>query len=723
MNRISKWPYILVLLSFLSLDMIAQQPVIRSGMKISKSVRFTRSSTFLQAPADTARSIIVIEGENIVVDFGGTELRGDRQQSPDTYTGVAVLIRNSRNVTIRNLKARGYKIALIARNTGGLVLENCDFSYNYRQQLGSTPEKEDMSDWMSYHQNEKDEWLRYGAAMYLKDCRNFTVRNCRVTGGQNALMLMRSDKGKIYNNDFSFNSGIGIGLYRSSGNEISFNRLNFNVRGYSHGVYHRGQDSAGILVYEQSSFNIFYKNSATHSGDGFFLWAGQTTMDSGEGGCNYNEILSNDFSYAPTNGVEVTFSRVRVANNRLFDCDHGVWGGYSYASKFTGNHFRNNRIGIAIEHGQYNEITDNIFIGDREAVKLWSRKTQPSDWGYAKYRDTRSVGYAITGNSFNSNPVVFSLKGTDSLQIANNRYEGYGAIWQLDSTVTNLDSTDVELLDTTLVLPVVPNPVDPFKGNGKLAGKHNIMITEWGPYDFRYPFIWQTNPVEKEDTLRFDILGPKGNWEIKSIKGLEMVSANKGSIPASITAVRQTNERTDIQLELEYKGAAFTNSMGEPVKAGKPYHFQFRKFFQPINWEILYYSMDTAYHNPIRTGMLFSMTERKAPVLTQRKDRLDEAWWGGIRAEGTSYPQFFTVADGTGDFLPGNYELSMTWDDAVRVYVDGKLVLDEWNPSKYTFDESPRRKLQLALGGKHSFRVEHLELGGFACLSLKIKPL
>ncbi|MBK6828051.1 MAG: right-handed parallel beta-helix repeat-containing protein [Chitinophagaceae bacterium] len=723
MIRVCKWHILLGILISLSSGLFAQQLVIRNGMKISKSIRFNRSNTFLQAPADTSSSVILIEGENIVIDFGGTELRGDRQQSPDTYTGVAVLIRNSRNVTIRNLKARGYKIALSARNTRGLVLENCDFSYNYRQQLGSTQEKEDMSDWMSYHQNEKDEWLRYGAAIYLKDCNQPIVRNCRVTGGQTALMMMRCNNFKIYNNDFSFNSVIGIGLYRSSGNEISFNRLNFNVRGYSHGVYHRGQDSAGILVYEQSSFNVFYKNSATHSGDGFFLWAGQTTMDSGEGGCNYNEILSNDFSYAPTNGVEVTFSRVRVANNRLFDCDHGIWGGYSYASKFTGNHLRNNRIGIAIEHGQYNEITDNIFIGDREAVKLWSRKNQPADWGYAKYRDTRSVGYVITGNSFNSNPVVFSLKGTDSLQIANNRYEGYGAIWQLDSTVTNLDSTDVELLDTTLVLPVVLNPIDPFKGNGKLAGKHNIMITEWGPYDFRYPMIWQTNPVEKGDTLRFDILGPKGSWEIKSSRGLEKLSSTKGSIPASITAVSQTNERTDILLELVYKGAAFTNNTGEPVKAGKPYLFQFRKFFQPINWEVLYYSMDTAYHNPIRTGMLFSMTERKAPVLTQRKDRLDEAWWGGIRAEGTSYPQFFTVADGTGDFLPGNYELSVTWDDAVRVYVDGKLVLDEWNPSKYSFDESPRRKLQLPLGGKHSFRVEHVELGGFACLSLKIKPL
>ena len=78
------------------------------------------------------------------------------------------------------------------------------------------------------------------------------------------------------------------------------------MRGYSDGVYNRGQDSAGILIYEQSNSNYFYKNSVTHGGDGFFLWAGQTTMDSGKGGCNDNVLVKNDFSFAPTNGIEVT---------------------------------------------------------------------------------------------------------------------------------------------------------------------------------------------------------------------------------------------------------------------------------------------------------------------------------------------------------------------------------------------------------------------------------
>jgi len=55
--------------------------------------------------------------------------------------------------------------------------------------------------------------------------------------------------------------------------------------------------------------------------------------------------------------------------------------------------------------------------------------------------------------------------------------------------------------------------------------------------------------------------------------------------------------------------------------------------------------------------------------------------------------------------------------------VDGKLVINEWDPSLYKFDESPHKTIKLALDGKHDFTVEHVEIGGFATLSLKIKKL
>jgi hypothetical protein len=59
----------------------------------------------------------------------------------------------------------------------------------------------------------------------------------------------------------------------------------------------------------------------------------------------------------------------------------------------------------------------------------------------------------------------------------------------------------------------------------------------------------------------------------------------------------------------------------------------------------------------------------------------------------------------------------------VRVYLDNELIMDEWSPGKYSFDQSPHRAVRLKLGGEHRFRVEHVELGGFAVLALELKAL
>jgi parallel beta-helix repeat protein len=537
------------------------------------------------------------------------------------------------------------------------------------------------------------------------------------------LMMTECNYALIYNNDISFNSGIGMGFYRSSGNRIIQNRINFNVRGYSHGVYNRGQDSAGILIYEQSNNNLFYKNSVTHGGDGFFLWAGQTTIDTGEGGCNDNQVMNNDFSYAPTNGVEVTFSRNAITNNRIYECDHGIWGGYSFSSAFSANKIFNNRIGIAIEHGLSNAIESNIFYNNKEAIRLWSNVTQPADWGYAKYRDTRSADYLIAINNFTKNGIVYNFKRTDSLQIFENIYSDNDKIFESDNTVTNIDTTLREIYDTGAVDYSLKNGMDPFKGNSKFAGRKNIMITKWGPYDFRYPILWNTNPTDTTGEMKFDVLGPKGKWKVKNYKGVTGISAISGEFPASITVKKIAADKTDIKIELEYVGDGFTSQSGETVAKNKPWRFSFSKFFQPINWTVNWVSLDTSINNPIRSGNLFPPNVRMSPFKTEKTNKLDYAWWGGIKTVDSQFPQFITMAEGTAEIEDGDYELGVTWDDAVRVYVDNKLVIDEWNPSKYTFDESPNKKIKLKMGGQHRFRVEHLELGGFATLSLKLKKL
>jgi parallel beta-helix repeat protein len=730
-NKIgSMYKLFALILSFTLVNMSvnAQRLTLRKQTRIHHSVTVRKAVYFLEGNS-LEQPVIIISGTNIVVDFNGAVLVGSPSRiRPDAFLGLAIHIAGGKNITIRNLTAKGYKVAIRADSTYGLKLENCDLSYNYRQHLNSSQQKEDISDWLSYHHNEQDQWLRYGAGIYLKNCEGATIRQCRVSNGQNGLLMRNCDSCLIYNNDLSFNSGVGLGMYHCNGNKVLYNKINFNVRGYSDGVYNRGQDSGGILVYEQSSNNLFYKNAVTHSGDGFFLWAGQTTMDTGTGGCNDNVIMDNDFSYAPTNGVEVTFSRNRIIHNRIFECDNGIWAGYSYNTGIEDNQFRTNHTAIAIEHGQDNTINNNLFFQDRTAIKLWANKEDTS-WGYPKFRDTRSRNYAIVSNSFNKNQTVYSIRNTDSLKIFDNRISLCPDVFDLDSNVRYLDSIpDPGLLEhfaqeVQAPIPEIKDPADPFKGLGKWAGRQQIWITEWGPYNFQYPIIWNTHPTDSSSKMHFEVKGPaKGKWKIIALKGLESLSRTTDTFPASFTASKIPGAE-DQELIASYTGPVFTDAWGN--KAGgphKPVLFHFRAFFQPVSFQVSWYPFDAA-HNPIADTSQMQKILSHPPVKTENTSRLDYAWWYGLKAGSQSYNQFLTVAEGESTFRPGDYDFSLTWDDAVRLYIDGRLILNEWDPSKYNFDnDTPNRHVRLNLSGTHKIRVEHVNLGGFATLHLNIQP-
>ena len=365
---------------------------LRSGLVITQSARIAPRVYRLAGSESADSAVITIRGDDITLDFAGATMEGlPPDSNPDLASGVAVRVDGGRNVRILNARIRGYKVGILARHTKNLSLIDNDLSYNWKPRLYSVIEHESLIDWLSFHHNEKDEWLRYGAGAYLSDVEAGEIRGNAVTQGMNGLMLVRTNGLRIWNNNFSFNSGVGIGLYRSSGNSIMHNQVDYDVRGYSEGFYRRGQDAADLLMYEQSNKNIVAFNSMTHGGDGVFLWAGQSTMDTGEGGANDNLFYMNDFSFAPANGIEATFSRNVFIRNYVEGCEYGMWGGYSFGSRIVGNRFLDNRTGIAIEHGQNNVIVANIFVDDSTAIRVWGDSIEPSDWGYPKHRDTRSA--------------------------------------------------------------------------------------------------------------------------------------------------------------------------------------------------------------------------------------------------------------------------------------------------------------------------------------------
>jgi nitrous oxidase accessory protein NosD len=710
----------------------AQQPALltpAAGLVITSSARLRPGTYRLDAPASLDSALIVIRGDDVTVDMSGVTLAGsDSDADPDAARGVAVRIEGGRNVRVANARIRGYKVGILARATRGLVLIGNDLSHNWKPRLYSLVEHESLADWLSYHHNEQSEWLRYGAAIYLDGVRRGEVRENIARQGMNGLLMMRTDSVRVIGNDFSFDSGLGIGLYRSSDNVIMHNRADFDVRGYSHGFYRRGQDSAALLIYEQSCRNVVAFNSMTHGGDGLFLWAGQQTMDTGAGGANDNLFYANDFSYAPTNGMEATFSRNAFVGNLIRGSDHGLWGGYSYESQVVANRFAGNRIGIAIEHGQDDIIRDNTFGGDSTAISLWANPIEPSDWGYPKHRDTRSRSYIISGNVFTGNRVALRALNTMGLTFREN------SLTAVDTAVVARDTVGVALLENReqrargdVGLVRAPELVAdwrgrlpaPIEGAAEVRGsgvatlpRSAIIVDEWGPYDWRSPKLWPADG-SRGAVVRLQVLGPVGRWRVVSVEGARL-DRRTGTVPDTIAVTPARGRAGDWSVTLEYRGAPTISPRGELKTAGSPVRFSYERFEPTIDWHARFWTWSDSASDLRRAEVPFSRVASSTPVLDTLMPRLDLEWY---RPTIRALPQERFAMEAVGEVSLGagaTYSLRAISDDGIRVWVDESLAIDHWVPHESAVDTvtlSP---------GRHRIRVEYYQVDSWTELRVEI---
>jgi nitrous oxidase accessory protein NosD len=708
----------------------------RPGLVVTRSVRVRPGTYRLSAPASTDSALIVVRGDDVTVDMRGVTLVGAPEDAdPDEAAGVALRVEGGRNVTVRGAVIRGYRVAILARGTRGLTLADNDVSHNWKPRLFSLVQHESLVDWLSYHKNEADEWLRFGAGIYLADVRGGEIRGNTAEQGMNGLLMTRTDSLLVWNNVLSFNSGLGIGMYRSSHNRIMHNRADYDVRGYSHGFYRRGQDSAALLMFEQCTNNVVAYNSMTHGGDGLFLWAGQQTMDTGQGGANDNLFYGNDFSYAPTNGMEATFSRNTFAANRIHGSDHGLWGGYSYDSRVLGNDFAGNRIAIAIEHGQANTIRWNSFTGDSTAIRLWANPIEPSDWGYPKHRDTRSRDYVIANNLFAAHRVGVRAANTTGLAVTDNHVIGVDSLTVVPDgaalTARRNDVGDDSLLamigdpgplpDSVRALAPAPLPGAIEAGTPvTFRGRDMIIVDEWGPYDWRSPKLWPADSG-RGAAIALKVLGPEvaelspeaGTWRVVERRGIARLSRESGNIPDTIVVTPAADAAGDWALTLEYVGAATVSPRGERRAAGVPYRFGYEHFAPRVDWRARWFAWSDSTRDPQRDSAAFAALLAGAPVLEQRLPRLDVEGYGppvrGLPAERVALE-----AAGTVTLPAGTYTLRAISDDAVRVWVDGRLVIDAWAPHESAVSYAALD------GGTHELRVQYVQLGGWHELRLDV---
>src|SRR5215217_3864365 len=97
---------LLLLIAVLKLGELAAQNkevVIRKGDVITQSIKVKRG-TYYFLQSDSLVPSLVVEGENITIDFNGAVIKGSKHsRQPDTFTGIAILVKKGRNIIIKNV--------------------------------------------------------------------------------------------------------------------------------------------------------------------------------------------------------------------------------------------------------------------------------------------------------------------------------------------------------------------------------------------------------------------------------------------------------------------------------------------------------------------------------------------------------------------------------------------------------------------------------------------
>ncbi|MDF1800281.1 MAG: right-handed parallel beta-helix repeat-containing protein, partial [Planctomycetota bacterium] len=686
--------------------------------KITASCRIVIPDGLVIADAN-GDGVLHIEADGISVVFApGSVLRGASVDTPlDQLTGVGIRVVGRSNVQLRGLAVEGFHAGLVAEDCEWLKIEDASFERHFAQRLASTPEREAAEDWLWPHANDDGEWLsRYGASVSITRSSHVELNGVTARKAQNGILLTRVQHSTVEACDASYLSGWGLAMWRSSDNRVLGNRFDYNVRGYSHGVYNRGQDSAGILAFEQCSRNLFLGNSATHCGDGFFGFSGKETLgEVGEHeadwyrrrGNNSNVFEGNDFSYAAAHGLELTFGFGNIVRRNVFrgNAICGIWGGYSQGTLIEDNLFAYNgdagygaeRGGINIDHAADTTIRANRFGKNAAGVRLWKLASPFADTPWGRAQDLSAGGNTLVANTFLGDLVAVELAGPVELTAIGNSYVDVGTQLVADEAARFVESgAELDVRDA-----------DP------RAGRESIRMTAWGPWDGSSPIA---------TPLPGGAVGAAGGdlWVLDGFPEKPTIDLDQDS-PLRVRFQKRGPDQAPDSWTLRVEAPGVPSGMLLPydlVATSPAGSARLTGLVQDLSWTLAHFASPC---DPIDEPERWREAARSAATTTHRGPLLFA--YGN---EGRPTPDSFgTFAETSVVFPAGRWRVSTTSDDGVRVLArtpDGALTtwIENWTHHGPTTDSF---EVEFAADARVALSVEHFELTGYAWLELDFERL
>jgi len=188
-----------------------------------------------------------------------------------------------------------------------------------------------------------------------------------------------------------------------------------------------------------------------------------------------------------------------------------------------------------------------------------------------------------------------------------------------------------------------------------------IIVDEWGPYDWQSPKLWPVDST-RAVPLRLAVLGQPGTWRVLSRRGIAALSKTSGRMGDTLAVTPASDSSGNWEVTLDYKAQPFSYGRFEPA----------------INW------------------IVESKSVPRIDVFRYRPGH-----WS-------------LQASGTVSLAPGPYTLRVISNNALRLYVDDKLVIDAstLHESKVDYVAMPE--------GQHNLRVEYNQTDGWIELRVEI---
>jgi hypothetical protein len=229
-------------------------------------------------------------------------------------------------------------------------------------------------------------------------------------------------------------------------------------------------------------------------------------------------------------------------------------------------------------------------------------------------------------------------------------------------------------------------------------------VDEWGPYDYRSPKLW---PVDSSrvSPLALRVLGPAGDWRVVERRGVAAVTKDSGTVGDTLVVTPSSGAEADWGIVLEYRGREVLSPRGERHDAGSAVRFGYERFQPATAWQVRVFAWSDST-DPRSHASAFDELLRGGPLLTRSESRLDYMWYRPTIA-GLPRERWALEAESIVTLPAGAFTLRTISDDAVRVWVDGALVIDRWDPHGSEVDYAA------IAGGRHELRVLYYQADGW----------